>query len=639
MRPLYLFLLFLFIAQVSIAQQYTPSKKVLKDYENARKSYLKGEFDKAITAIDNCISEDKFFGDAYILKASIMVDLNEYCPAIELFDKAAEVLNVSHVGSLYDLYRFSVECGNYEKAKHNLLLMKKETDKKKFPDRLVDSLIYVTDIAIEIMSNPLPIDMKILNERVNTNVNEYVSTISSDEKRLLFTRSYEDTLYIGGEQVVNIVDEIAFIAERKSATAEWDTVYMITDFAKELEDGRGVTISPDGNTLFFVGCGWKAGYGSCDIYCSHRIGTKWTNPINLGSKVNTKYWESQPYISSDGYTLYFASNRPGGYGKSDIWYSVMDENGVFGEAKNLGERVNTSGEEKTPFIHFDAQTLYFSSDGHPGLGGMDLFKINLKDAADKATNLGYPINDKSDQQCFLVTPDGKTAYVSSAAQTGNFDIYCYPIPEEIRPKSVVCIEGYVSDAITKNKLSALVELVSNDNSGSLLSSINTSSDGHFVVCIEDDTNFGIIVSSNGYMIFSDNTISTKNISEKLNIELYPLEEGKDIIARNIVFEHDSYILEEVSFVELNRLVSLMNKNPQINFEIRGHTDNVGTDTYNLTLSKNRAQVVFDYLVSKGINPNRLKHQGYGAKHPIADNATEAGRALNRRTEFRIMGRN
>jgi outer membrane protein OmpA-like peptidoglycan-associated protein/tetratricopeptide (TPR) repeat protein len=626
--------------QISFAQKsesiYIPSKKVQKEFETAKKYYSKNELDKAITAVDNCIKEDPFFGDAYIMKASIMVDLNDYCAAVELFDKAAEVLNLKYAGNLYDLYRFSVECGDYQKAKEKLLMMKDESDKRRYPVQLVDSLLEITSAALEIMKNPLQIEMKRIDYPVNSNINEYITAISADEKKLFFTRSYEDTTYIGNEQIIRIVDEVAYIAERNLTEdlSIWDTVYKFDEFYPQFADGRGITISPDGNTIFFVGCGWRDGYGSCDIYCSYRIGNNWTNPVNLGSNVNSKYWETQPYMSSDGYTLYFVSNRPGGYGKSDIWYSVMDEDGNFGEAKNLGDRVNTSGDERTPFIHFDARTLYFSSDGHPGLGGMDLFKIDLKNHEDKATNLGYPINDKSDQQCFLVSPDGTTAYVSSAAESGNFDIYCYLIPEEIRPVPVICIEGYVFDIVTGGKLNALVELVSTSNSN-LLSSINTANDGHFVICIEDKVDFGITVSADGYMIYSDNSLSAKNISEIFEIGLHPLEDGKDIIARNIVFAHDSYELESVSYVELNRLISLMAKNPEINFEIRGHTDNIGSDAYNLTLSENRAKVVYDYLVSKGIASSRLIYKGYGSKFPIADNASEEGRALNRRTEFRV----
>ncbi|MDL2228405.1 OmpA family protein, partial [Odoribacter sp. OttesenSCG-928-L07] len=568
---IFIILILFSISYKSFSQHniHIPSKKAQKEFELAKNYYSKENLSKALATIDNCITIDSLFVQAYILKANILTDLQNFCEALVIFEKAAEIENVNYVGNLFDQYRFSVECGDYQKAMNKLLLMKQDTDKKRFPDNYIDSLIKTTDIVIDIMNNPLFIEKKKIESPVNSDINEYVTAISSDEKKLFFTRSYIDTTYFDDEPIIRIVDEIAYIAERQSIENSdiWDTVYKFENFYPQFGDGLAVTISPDGNTIFFVGCGWNDSYGSCDIYCSRKIGNEWTNPINLGSGVNSKYWDSQPYMSSDGFTLYFVSNRPGGYGKSDIWYSVMNEDGIFGEAKNLGKRVNTSGYEQTPFIHFDARTLYFSSDGHPGLGGTDLFKIDLKNPDDKAVNLGYPINDKNDQQCFLVTPDGRTAYVSSVNENGNFDIFYYTIPKHIRPNPVIYMEEYVFDPIA---------------------------------------------------------------GEQTKIEFYPLEQGKDIIVRNIVFEHDSYKLENVSYNELNRIVSMMNKNPDINFEIRGHTDNTGIETYNLTLSENRAKVVYEYLISKGINPSRLSYNGYGSKYPISDNNTEEGRALNRR---------
>ena len=338
-------------------------------------------------------------------------------------------------------------------------------------------------------------------------------------------------------------------------------------------------ISPDGKYLFFTICNAELGYGSCDIYWSKREGNRWSKPKNCGQKVNTRYWESQPSISADGKTIYFVSNRPGGQGGMDIWKSEMITEGIFSDPVNLGDVINTPYDELSPFIHFDQKTLYFSSDGHLGMGGKDLFYAKMKPEGTWSTpvNLGYPINSYQDESGIFINAQGNVAYFASnrAGGFGGLDIYCFELEETLRPEPVL-----------------------------------------FVV---------------------NNTDSEENSAHR-DMVLDTLKIGDTFILPNIFFEFAQSNLLPDSYSELHRLLEYLNKNETVKIEISGHTDNQGSDIYNHKLSVERAKTVYDYLIAKGVDSNRLSYKGYGKERLIAPNDTEENRAKNRRTEVLILER-
>ena len=401
-------------------------------------------------------------------------------------------------------------------------------------------------------------------------------------------------------------------------------------------------ISQDGQWLIFTGCNFPDGFGSCDLYISYLTAEGWSTPENLGENINTEAWESAPSLSPDKRDLYFASNRAGGFGKSDIYVSHRLPNGTWSAPKNAGPKINTSGTESCPFIHADNQTLYFTSDGHPGYGGDDLFMVKKSDSGQwaNAENLGYPINTIENEGSLVISAEGKTAYYASdrSDSKGGLDLYSFELREEVRPYKTLWVKGKVYDAKTKKGLPSAVELTDLD-SKEILSKVQTDETGNYLITLPVGKDYAFNVSRKGYLFFSDNFPLKNNAPDStynIDIPLQPLEKNATVILKNIFFDVNKYELQPASFVELDNLVSLMRENPTLKISINGHTDNTGTPADNIKLSNNRANQVVRYLISKGIDASRLSSKGWGESQPIAANDTEEGRAKNRRTEMKVV---
>ena len=405
----------------------------------------------------------------------------------------------------------------------------------------------------------------------------------------------------------------------------------------------GINISQDGDWLLFAGNFGGKGFGNFDLYISYNTPTGWSEPINLGANINTEFWESSPSLSPDKNALYFSSDRPGGYGGKDLYVSYRLSNGKWSPAENMGPEINSAGNELAPFIHADNQTLYYTSDGLLGYGGTDIYvirKIGDKKWS-KPENLGYPINTIENEGSLFVASDGVTAYYASdrADTKGYLDLYKFTLKQDVRPTKTLYVKGYVTDAKTQKGLPCSVEL-SIDSSQQVLSNLQTDETGFYFVALPVGKNYTFTVNRKGYLFYSDVFSLADKPSDSTytkNIALNPVALNASVTLKNIQFQSKSIQLENVSMIELNKLVELMNDNPSIKIQIKGHTDNVGSAADNLKLSENRAKAVVDFLVSKGIDVKRLSYKGFGATQPIADNTTDEGKALNRRTEFIITG--
>jgi flagellar motor protein MotB len=358
--------------------------------------------------------------------------------------------------------------------------------------------------------------------------------------------------------------------------------------------------------------------------------------------VNTTGWESTPSITADGNVLYFSSNRTGGLGGKDIWYSKMKADGTWAIPVNMGKTINTEGNEMSPFIHFDGKTLYFASDGRPGMGGYDLYMSRMKDDStwSEPRNLGYPINTYNDEMGLIIDVTGKTAYFSTKRENGNGkDIFYFTLDESIQPDPVSYLKGKVTDKETGKLLKASYELI-NLSTNKVTVMNTTDEDGSFLVCIPSGYNYGINVSKTGYLFYSENFMleGKHTVMEPLvkKIALSPVKVGEKMLLSNVFYEIDAWELKKESMQELNNLADLLFSNIDVVVEIGGYTDSTGTDEYNLTLSEKRAISVVNYLISKGVSSDRLKYKGYGNKFPVGDNITSEGRKLNRRTEVKII---
>jgi outer membrane protein OmpA-like peptidoglycan-associated protein/Tol biopolymer transport system component len=402
------------------------------------------------------------------------------------------------------------------------------------------------------------------------------------------------------------------------------------------------TLTPDGNFMIFAAYRWSddslAGSGRTDLYSAELVGGEWQNIRNLGPIINSPDWDSQPALTPDGRTLYFASDRPGGKGGTDIYVSHRTAAG-WSAPVNVGDPINTPEDDLAPTIAPDLKSLFFSSAGHGGVGGLDLFMARGSDAAGNRwstiENLGTPINSAADDYFFVSLPNSKNSYVSSN-RDGNLDIYTvYPNP--FPPEALVTVSGQVIDNATRRPVAADIT-VTDLSSGEVVANYRTDDrNGDYYVVLARGRRYSITAQAPDYIFYSDE-YSIRPDAEgkdlKKDIPLYRTSGGTTRLL--VFFDFDKAELKNESKPELNRAVEFLKANPGINVEIAGHTDSVGDASYNKKLSQDRAESVRQYFINGGVDASRIKANGYGETQPTADNGTEEGRSRNRRVEMRVM---
>lgn len=403
------------------------------------------------------------------------------------------------------------------------------------------------------------------------------------------------------------------------------------------------TISADGNLLIFTSCDTPDSFGSCDLYLTERINGSWQRPVNMGRSVNSRFWDSQPSLSADGSTLFFSSNRPEGEGGNDIWYSRRLEDGGWAASANLGKQVNTSGDEVSPFVFFNNTVLFFASDGHVGFGGKDIYMSKLQSGGfSSPDNLGYPINDQKDQLALFITAQKDYAYYTeNSFYQGRVDssyLYRFDFPETIDlGDKLIVTEGRVVNQQTGEPVEAMLSLVNLENDSTLYRFRSEGEEGTFTMIYPDSSFSGLYVEKQGFMpkIYNVERDSLKN-KKNLQVLLEPIASGSHFVFENVFFDFDDTSLKPASVSSLKRLVKFLKAHPSIAITIAGHTDNVGTASYNRTLSTKRAETVKEFLLASGITASRLGTIGKGATEPIRPNDTAENRALNRRIEVIIQ---
>lgn len=616
------------------------NKKSTEKYENAKKLLQRGDYENGNKALNELIADDSTYAQPYLLLAELFFNAEDYKGMIPVYEKCAKNCYKTYPNIYILLGNSLMYLGEIKKAKTNYETFIKIKGIKPELKSMAEGELKKCDFSLDLMSKPVPFNPQNLGSLVNSNCDEYYPNLSPDELTMVFTRKIPK--FSGADPSSENTQEDFYISNFTNGA--WAKAQPIPGNVNTLNNEGAQTISGDGQLMVFAACNRDDGMGQCDLYYSKKINGKWSVSKNIGNVVNTAYWESQPSLSSDGRTIYFSSERPGGLGQSDIWKTTMNEFNKWTKPVNLGNVINTKEAETSPFIHQDGKTLYYCSNGHLGVGGFDIYfsKINEEGKWSEPKDLGYPINTPKDEIGLVVNAQGNKAYITSSRDggTGLQDLYSFELYKEARPESVTYIKGKVFDKETKKALKAEFELKDLTTGQSVTKSFSDESDGSFMICITPGKDYGLFVSSEGHMFYSENinltTISSSQKPFEINIPIEQIKKGSKIILKNIFFDTDSFRIKNNSESELNKLIAFMNSNVSIKIEIGGHTDNKGKSTYNLDLSQKRAKAVYDFLIKKGVAAIRLKYKGFGDTVPIATNDTEEGRALNRRTEMKIV---
>lgn len=636
MLRLLLLILFSTCFLQSRSQWYDPEKvdhKANIIYSLGINKAQNDDYATAIKMINEAIKIEPKFVDAYLSLAGIYANMKNYKASVNNFEKA---FTLDSVYSGYYLLPYSISLagsGRFTDALQAVTTFlqnpKINERSKKAGDFRKKTYQFAADYAERHPEGNYIFAPLNAGDSVNTTDLEYFPSITIDGKKLIFTRRIK-----ANEDIY----------ESNRINGKWGKALPLPGKINSSSFNEGAqNISQDGKWMIFTGCNFPEGLGSCDLYISYLNKDGWSEPQNLGRNVNSEFWESTPSLSPDKRDLYFSGNMPGGFGGKDLWVCHRQENGRWGEPENMGAQINTAGDESTPFIHADNQTLYFNSTGLPGYSEKPDIFVTRKLPAGKWSepeNLGYPINTIDDEGSLVVAADGKTAYFSSdqSDSKGGLDIYSFELRPDIRPLKTLWVKGKVYDNKTKEGLPSTVELT-DVSTRQLISKLQTDEDGNYLVTLPVGKDYAFNVHRKGYLFYSENynmSSISGDSTYTADIPLQPIEANAHIILKNVFFDTKKTVLKPESITELDNVVRLMNENPGMKILISGYTDNVGNPADNLALSKGRAVSVVNYILQKGVNNSRLSFKGFGETNPVADNKTEQGRALNRRTELSVI---
>ena len=615
--------------------------KAKKHLDEAFMAFNAAEFPKALSSVNKALKADPKYADAFSLQASVYEAMRDTAHATESYRNCLRVAPEFQPMYFYYgeyLYRnkrlreaaFVLSQFDSVPMKKGFIVQKHaaSTRLKEKAARLRVSVQTAMD-DVNIAEN---LKIKNMGPSINTDKDEYWPGMPFSGDRFVFTRR------LGGSGNA-VLQEDFFMSDLRDTT--WGKAYPAPGDINTPENEGTLSVKADGSALYYTRCNQPGGLGSCDLYVSDLDGKGWKRGNNLGSPVNGPAWDCQPAISGDGHTLIFASSRPGGFGGKDLWVSYLSQ-GKWSMPKNMGPAINTRDDDDAPFLHYDGATLYFSSLGHQGFGGSDIFMSRLGTDGQWSTpeNLGSGLNTPHDEFGLYIESGGKKGYFASdrPGGLGRLDIYQFLVPEKFMPKPVTYVAGILSDIKTGLPLKARVRVVEL-SSGKV---VFTDSVSDFFIPLQAGGNYALFATAKGYMPRSLNfqpTATDLGNPFSVRAELTPIDAKQVFVLNNIFFDTDKFDLKPESKEELAIVVDLMKTNAGMVIEISGHTDNQGAADYNLKLSESRAKSVVSYLVAAGVPAARLKFKGYGDSRPAAANDTEEGRAKNRRIELVILKAN
>lgn len=640
------------------------NNKLKKLYEKAMDRKKTKDAKKRLAYMKEAIEEDENCVPCYWELAKRSYSKAKYTggsynKAIEYYQQVENLCPTYHSDLYYYLGLIHYQKDDSENAEKYFkkFVEFRDQDDKKFGKNYLEKLSAAKKVLPELnfqntfFNNPVPF-FPVMVENVSTTGDEYLPMISADDENLFYTRVY---MKKGLGDIVSTRVEELVISKRNSSKEKFDDGTALPKPFNVGQNYGGVSISINNKELYVCACEKVNGYNNCDIFVSNyeylqdvktgKYYYKWSELQNLGSAINGEStWEAQPSISADGKTLYFATSRPTSKG-IDIYYSQRKEDGSWSKARSIGSVINSSGNDKAPYMHTDSRTMYFASQvqgDRRGAGDYDIFFSKQDDDGNwsEPKNLGYPINSTLAEDGLIVNITGETAYFSSGRiknGEGGKDIYSFELPEEAKPEKVVLMKGKLTDKEGNPVLDAKLSLNYEDESKNKEVDIS-SDDGNFAVTVnmEKEEKVMVTLKKEG-AAYQSRLVKEEDakggVIKGKNIEVKELETGQGFEINDIKFATNSYELTENAQFILDNFYLYLKENPSIKFKVVGHTDNVGNDSENQTLSANRAKAVKEYLVQKGVNSARVTSEGKGETQPKVPNTTEENKQLNRRTEI------
>lgn len=630
------------------AQTKEPTRKAQKDYQKALEAYRFMSPNLALSHLDDALDRSPLFAEALFLKAQIYQDMSH--PRQE--EALAQALNANATmfpHGWVTLAEIQWNLGKYEGGLQSLarldeLSAPRMSDESERRRAWVDAGL---TFAVEAMAKEeLVPEAEVVQGGLNTDALEYYGALDLSGTRLVLTRSG-----LSNEEqrtTPGVVGGEDFFESVQLDDGTWSPPVPLRGVNTPMNEGAP-TLSGDGKTMVFTACatprdgyGPRRGKGSCDLFEStwDESTQQWSLGSNLGAP-NSAGWESQPALSADGNLLVFARGPKGQLEPSDLVVCHRLAHGGWSSPRKLAGEVNTPYTEESPFLHPDGKTLYFSSDGHPGFGQLDVFMSKLqKDGTwGEPVNLGRGVNSPGKDNSLMVMPRGGVAMFATTQGSGNLDFWQVELPEEVKPIEVATLRGVVRDANTGQALVAEVAIV-DLSSGQTVSRTTSEGETGFVIPLPGLGSYSFEASAEGHLYgmttYEQGGGMDLNRSPFVQIELMPIEVGQTFKLEAIQFESGLSKFSEDYQAGCERLAQWMTDNPAVNIRIVGHTDNVGSMPFNMALSQDRASAVERFLTERGVDAERIETQGDGPSNPVADNEMEEGRALNRRVEVVIL---
>ncbi|UOQ72089.1 OmpA family protein [Hymenobacter cellulosilyticus] len=469
-----------------------------------------------------------------------------------------------------------------------------------------------------------------MGDAINSKREDYGPTLNAGADQLIFSSKRKT------RGIQDAVDEDLYTSHKEGVS--WTDAEPLPKPINSQYNEGSACISKDGKTLYFARCECPTCHGNCDLYVSTFKDGQWTTPKTLGTTVNSPAWDSQPTLSRNEDTLYFASDRLGGFGLSDIWYTAKNKAGQWTKAQNLGPVVNTRESEVSPYYHPLYNVLYFSSRGQLlNYGDFDIYKTyRVRGRWQEPRNIGPLVNGKGSEYYFTIDSESKDLYYarSEAKDMKNLDLYSFPLPMEAQPLATTHIEGSLVDSVTSKPLNGIVSVIDTDN-GIEVASKYVRPDGTFDFDLIEGSHYVILIQSPDYFTV-EKQLELKG-DTVMKLVTNSIDYGLPLIFKNIEFDQDKATIRPAMHPILDRIALFMVDHPTFRLSIKGHTDSKGDPDFNENLSKDRAEAIRRYIETKGkLKPNRIESMGYGSTQPLKEEVTEEDARINRRVEFRLI---